>query len=449
MGKLFGTDGVRGMANAYPMTPEIVLRLGKAVAHIFSNHERQHTILIGKDTRISGYMFENALTAGITSMGANVLLVGPMPTPAIAHLTKSFAADAGIMISASHNPAEDNGIKFFAPDGYKLSDEMEAKIEELVLSKEISSEHARGTKVGKAFRIDDARGRYIEFIKSVTENRSLKGLSIVLDCANGASYSVSPLIFRELGANVTVINAQPDGLNINLNCGALYPGLTKQAVLDSKADVGIALDGDADRVILIDEKGNVVDGDQILAMLALDWSERKLLKKNTIVITEYTNLGLDTALKKKGIKTIRVENGDRHVQEALKKSNMNLGGEQTGHIILPDYSTTADGTLAALLVMDLMKRKNKKLSGLADCFEKLPQILINIPVKHKRPIEDMPNLVKKINQLKRALGKSGRIFIRYSGTQQMLRILLEGKKKSKLSKAGNQLAREFIKELEK
>lgn len=449
MGKLFGTDGVRGIANVYPMTPEIALKLGKAVTHIFKNEKAKHAVLIGKDTRLSGYMIETALTSGITSMGADVLLVGPMPTPAIAHLTKSFAADAGIMISASHNPAEDNGIKFFGADGYKLSDEIEAEIEKLVLSKEMSSEHIRGTLIGKAYRIDDARGRYIEFIKSAIANRSLKGLRIVLDCANGAAYSISPLIFEELGANVNLINVQPNGLNINLNCGALYPSLVKQIVLENKADVGIALDGDADRVILIDEEGKIVDGDQIIAILALDMHEKKQLKKNTIVITDYSNLGLDLALNKKGIKTIRVENGDRYVQEAIKKHDLSLGGEQSGHIILPEYSTTADGTLSALLVLDIMNRKQKKLSELANCFQKLTQVLINIPVKYRKPIEEMPNFAKKVKKITRSLGKSGRIFIRYSGTQPLLRVLLEGKDKSKIKKYGIFITKEFIKEIEK
>ncbi|MBU4492889.1 MAG: phosphoglucosamine mutase, partial [Nanoarchaeota archaeon] len=394
MKKLFGTDGVRGKANIYPMNAETALKLGKAAAAVFMNKKKRHKIVIGKDTRISCYMIENALTSGILSMGVDVLLVGPMPTPAIAHLTKSFGADAGIVISASHNPAEDNGIKFFDKDGFKLSDEIEEKIEKLVFS-DMNVDHITGSLVGRAKRIDDAQGRYIEFAKNSIDNLSLKGLKIILDCANGAAYKVSPLIFEELGAQVITINNSPNGLNINDKCGALYPEQMKKFVIQYDADIGIALDGDADRVIMVDENANDVDGDKIMAFCALDMIRDKKLKDNTIVVTDYSNLGLDKAIKDADGKVIRVMNGDRYVVEEMRKYNYNLGGEQSGHIIFLDYTTTGDGTISALQVLRIMKKTGKKLSELARCITKFPQVMVNVNVKKRIDFEKMPKVMEK------------------------------------------------------
>ena len=327
MKKLFGTDGVRGIAGKYPVTAEVALRLGKAVAIFFKNKEKRSKIIIGKDPRLSGYMLENAVTSGILSVGVDVLLVGPMPTPAISHLTKSFAADAGIMISASHNPAEENGIKFFSNEGLKLSDETEKEIEKIFFSEKVNEEQIHGKKIGKAYRIDDAKGRYIEFAKSSIQNTSLKGLKIVLDCANGAAYNIAPLILSELGAEVIVSNDKPDGFNINLNCGALHPEVIRKAVLENKAHAGVSLDGDADRVIMVDEKGEVVNGDAIMAIAGLNLLEKNELAKKTVVATVYSNLGLDETIKNAGGRVVRVDNGDRYVIEEMLKKGYKFGGE--------------------------------------------------------------------------------------------------------------------------
>ncbi|MEM4398139.1 MAG: phosphoglucosamine mutase, partial [Candidatus Woesearchaeota archaeon] len=360
MKKLFGTDGVRGKANTFPITAEIALKLGKAAALVLNkeirdanlkeNKNKKPVFLIGKDTRLSGYMLEYALTSGITSMGADVFLVGPMPTPAIAHLTRSFAADAGIMISASHNPAEDNGIKFFDSKGYKLPDEIEEEIEKNVFNdlekNHIRTEHITSKEIGRAYRIEDAQGRYIEFAKGTIKNTPLNGLKIVLDCANGASYKVAPLIFRELGSDLIVLANQPDGNNINKECGALNPEIAKAAVLGHNADIGITLDGDADRVILIDEQGNILDGDYILAIAGLSLIEKNKLAKNTIVATQYTNLAFDELMKRHNANVVKVLNGDRYVIDEMRKNNYNLGGEYSGHIIFSDYNSTGDGIIA-------------------------------------------------------------------------------------------------------
>jgi phosphoglucosamine mutase len=434
--KIFGTDGIRGKANIYPMTPELALQVGKAVAAIFAKSRKgQHPkFVVGKDTRLSGYMFENALTAGLLSMGADVLLVGPMPTPAIAHLTKSLDANASIMISASHNPAEDNGIKIFSADGTKLPDEVEEKIEKLILSGDIPSQPVVGDRIGRAKRIDDARGRYIEFAKNAIRNQNLDGIKIVMDCANGASYSVSPNIFQELGAEVIVINNLPDGLNINKDSGALHPEVVTKEVLKHKADVGIALDGDADRLIMVDETGEVVDGDAILAIAASDMLERSELAKNTLVVTEYSNLGLDEAIKKRGGKIVRVKNGDRYVIEEMLKAGYNLGGEQSGHIIFGDYTSTGDGTIAALKIVEIMKRKHKRLSELAKLLQRYPQILLNLRVKEKKGFESLPSLSAAIDKADSELMGNGRSLIRYSGTEKLLRIMIEGKDEKKIRK---------------
>ena len=444
MKKLFGTDGVRGKANIYPMNAETALKLGKAAAAVFMNGKKRHKIVIGKDTRISCYMIENALTSGILSMGVDVLLVGPMPTPAISHLTKSFAADAGIVISASHNPAEDNGIKFFDSNGFKLSDETEKKIEELAFS-EIKVEHITGELLGRAKRIDDAQGRYIEFAKNSINNLSLKGLKIVLDCANGAAYKVSPLIFEELGAQVITINNNPNGLNINDECGALHPEQMKKFVIQYEADIGIALDGDADRVIMVDENANEVDGDEIMAMCGSYMQKKGILNKNTIAATIMSNIGLEIAMKEKGITITRTLVGDRHVIEEMRRNGYNLGGEQSGHIIFLDYTKTGDGTISALQVLRIMKETGKKLSELVKCMKKFPQVIVNADVKKRIDFEIMPNVMEKINKAKKKLKDNGRVIVRYSGTQNVARIMVEGSDEKEINKYAKEIADEIKK----
>lgn len=444
--KLFDTDGIRGVTNQYPMIPEVALRLGKAVAAVMGNGKSRPKILIGKDTRLSGYMFETAITSGLCSMGAEVLLVGPMPTPGVAHLTKSFAAEAGIVISASHNPAGHNGIKVFSNDGYKLPDKTELRIEETMSGGEINSKHAGSGKIGKARRIEDAKGRYIEYLKGCIRNRSLSGLSIVLDCANGAAYNISPHIFSELGASLAVLNNSPNGMNINLGCGALHPGAISKEVRKRKADIGIALDGDADRVIMVDERGEEVDGDHIMAIIALDMHARKELAKDTVVGTVMTNRGFDIAMEKHGIKVIKTRVGDRYVIEEMKKKALNFGGEQSGHIINLDYSTTGDGTLTALLVLEIMKRTEKPLSELAKCMESLPQVTISLRVREKKPIEEMRGAFRKIKETEKVLGSSGRVLVRYSGTEMKARVMIEGRDRKQIESCCREIAEEIRKE---
>lgn len=442
MRKLFGTDGIRGLANRFPITPEVALKLGKAAAEVFKTDKQQHLILIGKDTRRSGYMLENALTAGICSMGVDVLLVGPMPTPAIAHLTKSFAADAGIMISASHNPAADNGIKFFSREGAKLPDETEEQIEKLFFQDEIPNDQIIEGAVGRAKRIDDARGRYIEFAKATIGNPSLKGIKMVLDCANGGAYCVSPYIFRELGAEVVVMNDEPNGLNVNLECGSEYPEAMRTRVLATQADIGVAVDGDADRVVMVDEGGQFVDGDSLMAMLAPHLKAVGRLKNNTVVATEMSNGGLEIALRGSSISLVRTRVGDRYVYDEMVRGNYNFGGEQSGHIIFRDYCATGDGTIAALQVIELMKRTGQKLSELAAVMKRLPQVLINVEVEEKIPFEELPELRKKIDRAHRELNGCGRVNVRYSGTQNMLRIMLEGNSESVVNAHARAIAEE-------
>jgi len=444
MRKLFGTDGIRGTANHYPITADLALTLGKAAALVLGNGKNKPVILIGKDTRLSGYMLEYALTAGITSMGADVLLVGPMPTPAIAHLTKSFAADAGIMISASHNPAEHNGIKFFDKNGYKLPDKIEEKIEEKVFSNNFKQEHIIADKIGKVKRIDDAQGRYIEFAKASIESDSLKGIKMVVDCANGSAYNVAPYIFRELGADVIIINDKPDGLNINKEAGSLYPEKLKEFVLAEKADLGIALDGDADRVIFVNERADIVDGDKIIALIASELKKENKLNKNTVVTTVMSNIGLDLYLKEKQIKVVRTKVGDRYVFEEMQKNDYNFGGENSGHLIFLDSSTTGDGTIAALHILDIMKKTKKKLSELTE-MKLFPQYLLNICVAEKKPFKEMKNLTEKIKTIESKLGEKGRVLVRYSGTENKVRILVEGKDKKEIKKYAEELSAEFKK----
>ncbi|NQZ57138.1 MAG: phosphoglucosamine mutase [Lentisphaeraceae bacterium] len=425
MGKLFGTDGIRGKANVYPITPEVALKLGKAIAVVFgAAGQGQTRAIIGKDTRLSGYMLETALTSGLVSMGMDVHLVGPMPTPAVAHLTKSMIAEVGLMITASHNPSEDNGIKIFDGNGFKLPDEVEEKIENLLLSDDdiVPSVPAN---TGKAFSIADAGGRYIEYVKGSIDNKSLRGMKIVLDCAHGAAYDLSPQVFRELGADVISINTNPDGLNINDGCGALYPHKMAPLVIENKADCGIAFDGDADRVIFCDGEGNVVDGDRIIAMCALDLKERGRLRNNTVAITVMTNLGFHKAMEANDINVVTTAVGDRHIIEAMRTNDYVIGGEQSGHIIFKDFATTGDGTIGALMVLALMKRTGKTVKELAQCMDVFPQKLTNLPVNEKPPIESISAIQDVIKVCEDTLYDTGRCMMRYSGTENKLRILLE------------------------
>lgn len=447
MGKLFGTDGIRGVANIFPMTPEMVLNVGKAVAHVFKEKsgKTKPKFVIGKDTRLSGYMLENAITSGILSVGADVLLVGSMPTPAIAHLTKSLNADAGIVLSASHNPAEDNGIKIFSEHGYKLSDNVEDEIEKYILSEGVKTEHVKGDLIGKAHRIDDAKGRYIEFAKASVKSMNLKGLKIVLDCANGAAYNTAPHILNELGAEVIVLNSKPDGLNINLDCGALHPEKMMEIVKKEKANIGIALDGDADRVIVCDEKGQNVDGDHIIAICAVHMKENGTLKRNCVVVTIMSNKGFDIAMENRGIKVVKTNIGDRHVIDEMRKKGYVLGGEQSGHIIFSNYTTTGDGIVSALQLLKVIKESKKKLSALAGCMKALPQVLVNVNVKDKKDINRL-KVNKNIKNAESQLGNRGRVLVRYSGTQNLCRIMIEGENKREIQNMANDIAKTLKKE---
>jgi phosphoglucosamine mutase len=424
---LFGTDGVRGIANLEPMTSETVLKLGRAAAYLFKRRAGRHQIVIGKDTRLSGYMLESALTSGICSMGVDVYLVGPIPTPGIAFLTRSLRADAGVMLSASHNPYQDNGIKFFSSDGFKLPDELEARIEELVISNEIEHYRPTADAVGKAYRVDDAEGRYIEFVKrSIPRDMDFQGLKVVIDCAHGAAYKVSPKVFRELGATVWVIGNKPDGTNINAGCGAVYPARLQSAVRECQADIGIAHDGDADRAIFVDERGRLVDGDQAMAALALDLKERGALKHNTVVGTVMSNLGLERALAKAGIKLVRTQVGDRYLLETMLAGGYNFGGEPSGHLVFLDHHTTGDGLISGLQMLSLMKRSGKPLSELVSVMEPVPQVLLNVPVKTKPELSSLPAFETALRKSEARLNSCGRILVRYSGTEPVLRIMVEG-----------------------
>jgi len=440
--KLFGTDGVRGVANVYPMTSEMAMQLGRAAAYIFkSASKRRHRIVIGKDTRLSGYMLENALVAGICSMGVDVLVVGPLPTPGIANITSSMRADAGVVISASHNAFQDNGIKFFSADGFKLPDEIELRIENLIETNHIDSLRPTATEVGKAFRIDDAAGRYIVFLKNTfPQEMDLSGLKIVLDCANGAAYKVAPAVFEELGAEVIPLGVKPNGTNINAGCGSLHPEVISKAVKEHRADIGIALDGDADRVIVCDEFGNEVDGDHIMAICATDMLHRGILKKETLVATVMSNMGLDIAVRKSGGTVVKTAVGDRYVVEEMRKGGYNLGGEQSGHMIFLDHSTTGDGILSALQLLAVMRRKEKTLSELAKVMIALPQVLVNARVAEKRDILSIPEIAARVGDVEKKLGNEGRVLIRYSGTEPLLRVMIEGQDKYEITTWANEIA---------
>ncbi len=439
--KLFGTDGVRGVANIHPMTTEIAMQLGRAIAYIFKKDDRRHRIVIGKDTRLSGYMIENALASGICSMGVDVLLVGPLPTPGIAFITSSMRADAGVVISASHNAYQDNGIKFFNADGFKLPDETELAIEELIYSKEIDSLRPIAEKVGKAYRIDDAVGRYVVFLKNTFPRElDLLGLKIVLDCANGAAYKAAPAVLRELGAEVVLLGASPNGTNINAGCGSMHSEVISAAVKEHQAHLGMALDGDADRVIFVDENGREVDGDYIMAICASDLIKQGKLAKNTLVATVMSNMGLDIAIRNAGGHIVKTAVGDRYVVEEMRRSGYNMGGEQSGHMVFLDHNTTGDGMISALQVLAIMQRTGKSLSELASIMTALPQVLVNVRVDKKRPVTDVPEVVKSIAAAEEKLAETGRVLIRYSGTEPLMRIMLEGQDEIQIAALAQDIA---------
>ena len=446
--KIFGTDGVRGVANVEPVTAETALKLGRAAAYVFTQLNPRKTpagarskIVLGKDTRLSGYMLENALVAGITSLGVDVLIIGPLPTPGVAYITRSLRADAGIVLSASHNPYEDNGIKFFRHDGYKLDDQIEQKIEELVFTGEIDSIRPTAGKIGRAARIDDALGRYVEFAKaSFPRKMSLEEMRVAVDVANGAAYKSTPCILRELGADVAVFHNEPNGMNINDSCGSTHPEEIQRMVKTSGADVGITHDGDADRVLLCDENGEIVDGDEIMAIAALDLLSRGELRENTLVATIMSNFGLDEGIEGKGGKVLRTKVGDRYVIEEMMKQNLNLGGEQSGHMIFRDFTTTGDGIISALQILRIMHATGQPLSKLKTCLKKYPQAQRNLTVKSKPPIEDLREVVKLRDEVERELAGKGRVLLRYSGTEPKIRLLIEGREFDKIDKHANRIA---------
>lgn len=424
--RLFGTDGIRGRINRTPMTPENVLRIGMAAAKALRKDHGRNMVVIGKDTRLSGYMIESALTSGICSMGMNVILTGPIPTPGIAFLTRALRLDAGIVISASHNPFEDNGIKFFSSEGFKLPDELELKIEELVIDDGLGHKRPSGSDIGKAHRLDDAAGRYIEYIKStIPRGSTLEGLKIVVDCANGAAYKVTPSVLRELGAEVISISDEPDGTNINAGCGSLHMELLCNAVKRHGAHAGIAHDGDADRTLLCDEEGTLVDGDRILGVWALQMKREGRLKENTVVSTVMSNLGLEDYLSGHGINLLRTRVGDRFVTEKMLDGGYILGGEQSGHIICLDYNTTGDGPITALHILHMMKKKGVSLSELVGPIRLYPQVLINVPVEKKTDIKSFPEVMQTIKDAEMRLNEKGRVLVRPSGTEHKIRVMVE------------------------
>jgi phosphoglucosamine mutase len=446
--KIFGTDGVRGRANIEPVTAETALKLGRAAAHVFKHLQSQprghgrHKIVLGKDTRLSGYMLENALSSGILSMGVDVLFIGPLPTPGVAYVTRSLRADAGIVITASHNPYDDNGIKFFRADGYKLDDKIEYDIESLVFSGEIENIRPTAEDIGKAVRIDDALGRYIEQAKaSFPRGMTLEGMRIVVDCAHGAAYKSTPCVLRELGADVIVYGNQPDGQNINKDCGSMHPNLLCKKIWEHRADVGLAHDGDADRILLCDETGKLVDGDDIMAVAALDLIARDGLKEKTLVSTVMSNAGLDAAIEAAGGRVVRTDVGDKNVIDEMLRQGFNLGGEQSGHMIFRDFSTTGDGLVAALQMLRIMKAKKLPLSQIVRCWTRFPQQVTNILVREKRPFAELDGVNKLVAEAEGELkAQGGRLLLRYSGTEPKARLLLEGREATVLEKWSRQIA---------
>jgi phosphoglucosamine mutase len=469
---LFGTDGVRGVANQEPMTSEMALKLGRAIAKVLhetkpseqpgrmappsfarrngEDDRHRYKILIGKDTRLSGYMLETALASGIVSMGADVQLVGPLPTPGVAFLTRSMRADAGVVISASHNPYQDNGIKFFSWDGFKLPDAVEARMEDMIFGGETEEARPTAAEIGKAYRISDAVGRYNVFLKnSFPRHLTLEGLKIVVDCGHGAAYRVVPEVLSELGAEVLPLGVQPDGENINRRCGALHPETAREVLLHEGADLAVALDGDADRAVVIDETGEILDGDHILAISALDMLDKGTLRGGGVVATVMSNLGLDLAMRKAGLEVVRAPVGDRYVVEKMVAGDYNLGGEQSGHILFLDHNTTGDGAITCLQMLALMVEKRKRLSQLKGVMTTLPQILLNVNVKEKRDFAQMPKVARKIAEVEKALADRGRVLVRYSGTELLARVMLEGEDEKKIGAMAKEIADEIRAEVGK
>ncbi len=427
MGKLFGTDGIRGVANRPPMTSKVAMRIGQALAHILKKNNHQPRIIVGKDTRLSGYMLESALATGICSMGGDVILVGPMPTPGIAFITSNMDADAGVVISASHNPYTDNGLKIFVNSGFKLNSKQEKEIENLIFSGKLDEHLPPASEIGRAYREDDALGRYIVFLRhTLPKKLSLEGMKVVLDCANGATYKVAPTLFREMRAKVVSINSNPNGVNINKNAGALHPEILSKKVLDENADIGLAFDGDGDRLIAVDEKGNVITGDKLLAINAAELKRRNKLKNNKVVATIMSNLGLQKTMNNLNIDRIQAPVGDRFVLDKMIENNAVLGGEDSGHLIFLDHHTTGDGIITALQTISVMQTTQKPLSRLASVMKTYPQVLKNLNVKKKTDIECIPQITKIIDEVEQELGDEGRVVVRYSGTQSLLRVMAEG-----------------------
>ncbi len=447
--KLFGTDGIRGRANVAPMTPELALRLGRALAYVAGRGKsRAPRIVIGKDTRLSGYMLETAMAAGICAMGGRVMLCGPIPTPAVANLAQSMRADAGVVISASHNPYADNGIKIFGPDGYKLPDAAELQIEELLLDAKLDRLGKTGSAVGRAERIEDAIGRYIVYAKNTfPKELSLDGIRVVVDAGHGAAYKVAPEVFHELGAEVIALGVRPNGTNINKDCGALHPEHVVHEVTRRHAHLGIALDGDADRVIFVDERGQVVDGDAIMALCSVQMLRERRLAKRTLVTTVMSNMGLEHALSRAGGKLVRTAVGDRYVVEEMRRHGYNFGGEQSGHLVFAEHATTGDGTVAAVQVLTSMLREQKPLSELASVMQRVPQVLENITLPACRAIADMPELTRRIQHTEKKLGKEGRVLVRWSGTEAKLRLMVEGPEPKVLKNLVTELANAARKDL--
>jgi phosphoglucosamine mutase len=431
--RYFGTDGIRGQSNKFPMTPDLAMRVGIAVGTAFRRGSHRHRVVIGKDTRLSGYMLENALVAGFTAAGVDAFVLGPIPTPAVAMLTRSLRCDIGVMISASHNPYQDNGIKLFGPDGYKLSDEIEKEIEEMV-DKDIASQLAKSEAIGRAKRIDGVHDRYIEFAKrTLPRDVTLNGLRVAIDCANGAAYKVAPAVLWELGAEVVAIGTEPNGTNINLNCGSMHPEALVAKVHEVRADIGIALDGDADRVIIVDEKGKIVDGDQLMALIGETWANDGLLRGQGIVATIMSNLGLERFMSERGMTLARTSVGDRYVVEHMRRHDFNVGGEQSGHIVLSDFGTTGDGLVAALQVLAAVKRLGKPVSEVCHRFEPVPQLLKNVRFAGGKPLEDK-QVKSAIADAQSTLSNRGRLVIRPSGTEPLIRVMAEGDDPGQLEK---------------
>jgi len=447
--RLFGTDGIRGTANVYPMTPDMVVKVGQAIGLILQKQKLPwasptRKVVIGKDTRLSGYMIEQALASGLNSMGVHVQLVGPLPTPGIGFLTRNMRAAAGIVISASHNAFHDNGIKVFGHDGFKINEAMEREIEYLVLEEDLTRHLPPSNQVGRTRRIEDSQGRYILFVKNTFPYEfTLDGLRIVLDTANGAAYKVAPAIFTELGAEVIELGNEPNGININDKVGALYPAKLAETVIEYRADVGISLDGDADRVIMVDEKGQIMNGDHILGICALQMKKNGFLKQNTLVVTQMSNFGLEKKMTEAGIKIVKTDVGDKYVVDELRKNGYSLGGEQSGHIIFIDHTTTGDGCVAALNVLAVMKQTGVKMSELNKIIEDVPQVLINCRVKKRRELDLIPGYPELVKKITTQLSGKGRVFVRFSGTEPVLRILVEGPDKVLINQYAAEIA-EFL-----